>query len=164
MTVAMVLDGVIRRDRTSGQMIRQGLRVYHSLAATGNLVIFCGADVDRADWFLRANGLSQHGMLIPEDIAASPTPEGRRMSQVRRLRATGATLDFVVEPDPDIAAELFREGIPVMAYLHPSYSLPSFRPDYRGESTPWKTLTEEVDYQLEMRANHSYIDSDPLNG
>lgn len=163
MTVAMVLDGVLRKDRSTGTIIRQGLLLYQSLAAMGSLVIFCGADKDRADWFLRSNGLSQHSMLIPENLHASPTPEGRRMSQVRRVRATGATLEFVVEPNPEIATELFREGIPVLAYLHPTYTLPAFRPDYRSTATPWETLTEEVNYQLEMRSKHTYTDMDPLS-
>lgn len=163
MTAVLVLDGVLRRDRSTNTILREGLRLYHGLAASGHLVLLCGGDEDRADWFLRTNGLTQHSMLLSEDVAASPTPEGRRMHQIRRIRATGANVEFVVEPNPEIGAALLREGIPVLVYSHPSYTLPSFRPDYRDEATPWKTLTQEVEYQLEMRAKHTYQDLDPLS-
>lgn len=157
-TYVITLDGVLRHSRTEAINL-QGMNLYRALATTGRLAILCGPDEERADWFLRTNGLRQHAYLIPESLDASPTIAGRRMAQITRLRAQQCHIEFVVEPDPDVAAELLRAGIPTLVYLHPQYSQPSFRPDYKGVAKPWENLVTEVDYQIGMRA--LAVDADP---
>lgn len=154
-TFVIVLDGVLRKPANNA-VIEQGSNLYAALAETGRLAILCGEDREKADWFLRTNGFTKHVYLIPEDHTASPTISGRRMAQIRQLRGTQAHIQFVVEPDPRIAADLFKESVPVMAYLHPVYTQPAFRPDYKSTATPWDDLIREVEYQIETKAANAY--------
>lgn len=154
-TFVLVLDDVLRKPGTEA-VIKQGSVLYEALSNTGRLAILCGEDEARADWFLRTNGFVKHAYLIPEDPTSSPTPEGRRMAQIGDLRSRSAHVEFVVEPDPRIAAEIFQNGIPVMAYLHPKYTQPAFRPDYKSAAVPWDDLVSQVDYQIEMKAKNAY--------
>lgn len=153
-TFAMVLDDVLRKTKDESVNL-QGMHLYNALASVGRLAILCGPDEEKASWFLASNGFTQHAALIPEKPASAPTKEGRRLYQVTELRAQQARLEFVVEPDPDIATALFREGIPVLVYLHPQYTQPAFRPDYRSVAKPWDNLIDEVDYQIKMRAEEA---------
>lgn len=150
----MVLDGVLRKHKDESINV-QGLHLYNSLSTQGRLSIFCGEDEERAAWFLNSNGLTKHASLIAEKPESAPDKVGRRMQQIIDLRAQKAHIEFVIEPDPEIAAEIFKAGIPTMVYLHPQYTHPSFRPDYTSVAKPWENLTKEVDYQLEMRAEQA---------
>ena len=160
-TYVMVLDHVLRKPSTNS-VITQGQSLYAALATTGRLAILCGEDEDMADWFLRTNGFIKHTHLIPLDKQISPTNSGRRMAQIRSLRTQRAHIEFVIEPDPEIALELYKNGIPVLAYLHPQFTQPAFRPDYSGSARPWEDLTKEVEYQIEMRAKTIYDNEDLL--
>lgn len=153
-TFVMVLDGVLRKTKDESINV-QGLHLYNALVSQGRLSIFCGENEERAAWFLNSNGLNKHASLIAEKPESAPTKVGRRMQQIIDLRAQQAHIEFVIEPDPEIAAEIFRQGIPVMTYLHPQYTHPSFRPDYRSVAKPWENLTSEVDYQIKMKAEES---------
>lgn len=154
-TYVLVLDGVIRKPSTNA-VIEQGANLYWALAETGRLALLCGEDREKADWFLRTNGFTKHVYLIPEDPTASPTQAGRRMQQVRQLRSRQTHIQFVVEPDPRIVTELFKESVPVMAYLHPVFTQPAFRPDYQSTATPWDDLIREVEYQIDAKAANAY--------
>jgi hypothetical protein len=43
-----------------------------------------------------------------------------------------------------------------MAYLHPVYTQPQFRPGYNGTATPWEDLTKNVEYQIQTKAENAY--------
>lgn len=147
----ITLDGVLRDPRT--QAIRpQGLTLYRALTGVGRVAVLCGSDVQLASYFLATNGLVQHGSLIPEALDSAPTTWERRLSQIGELRKQGSHIEMVIEPDPQVAAYLLDNGIPVMVYLHPQFTTPSFRPDYESVAKPWDDLVERVDYQVAMRA------------
>jgi hypothetical protein len=57
-----------------------------------------------------------------------------------------------VLPDPDLARDLYVEGVPVLLYLHPQFSSRSFRPDHEPGLTPWNELAEEVEFQIKAKA------------
>jgi hypothetical protein len=149
-TFVITLDGVLRNPHTQAVNL-QGIRLYRALASTGRLAVLCGPDEARDKHFLAQNGLTEHAYLVPESLDAAPTNSGRRMAQITYLRRMQCHIECVVEPDPDVAAELLSNGVAVLVYLHPVYTQPSFRPDYKNEATPWNNLVQEVDYQLAMR-------------
>jgi hypothetical protein len=60
-------------------------------------------------------------------------------------------IDLVVEPDPEIAAALLRNGITVVPLLVPQFARPEFRPDWDGSAVPWDTLVNEIDAQRSLR-------------
>lgn len=151
----MVIDGVLRKASTDA-VIEQGKSLYWSLAETGRLVLLGSEDVNRTDWFLRVNGFNKHVLMIPEDVTLAPTKTGRRVAQINALRRTQAAVHFVIEPDPEIARDLFNMAVPVLCYLHPTYTQPSFRPGYTSEAKPWADLVADVEYQVAQKAAHVY--------
>lgn len=157
-TFVMVLDGFLRRDGNALNI--QGVHLYQALCSSGRVAILCGPDQAEAEWFLKTNGLIKHAYLVPEDPMSSPTKAGRRMAQITYLRSKQSHIEFVFECDPEIATELFAEGIAVNLYLHPQYTRPSFRPDYKGTAVPWDALTQEIHYQEKMKAETVYSDLD----
>jgi len=148
-TFAITIDGVLRKqlDQTINQ---DGLFLYEALSYVGRVALLGSDRPDVDDRFCRINGLNRHFEIIPEAIESASTAAGRRIQQVRSMRQEG--LQFVVEPDPEIALEMFRNGMTVLPYLHPRYTQPSFRPDYSSRAQPWETLISEVDYQIDMKA------------
>lgn len=157
----MTLDGVLR----TGQSVNnQGRSLYTALASTGRLAILGGPDETSDEWFLASNGLNQHAYLIPEAKDSASTVAGRRMAQIVALRSQGCFIEFVVEPDPNVAAFLFARSVMVLVYLHPQFSLPSFRPDYENVAKPWNNLVRQVDYQMAMRAQAALNERDADEG
>lgn len=159
LTYAMVLDGVLRKNK-DGAVNRHGLLLYNALATVGRMAILGSQNPERDDWFLKTNGFTTHSHLIPERIEDGSDEWRRRFAQVGRLRQEGANVEFVIEPDPSIAASLIASSVPVLLYIHPQYSAPSFRPDYDNTAKPWAELTKEIDYQIRLRATHAYKEAD----
>jgi len=162
-TFVMTLDSVLRNPGSEG-LNQQGLALYRALSSTGRLAVLCGPDETRDEWFLASNGLTKHAYLVPEETDSAYTSAARRMNQIIYLRSQGCIIEFVIEPDPAVAVHLFTHGVPVMVYLHPQYSTPSFRPDYESVAKPWDNLVKQVDYQMAMRAqaalNERELDED----
>lgn len=154
-TYVLVVDGVLRKPATNA-VIESGRALYWSLVETGRLALLCGEDRDKVDWFLRTNAFNKHVHLIPEDPTSSPTPSGRRLQQIRELRRAQSNITFVVEPNPAIALDLYKESVPVMVYLHPVYTQPAFRPGYKSVAKPWEDLISEVEFQIEQKAANAY--------
>lgn len=160
-TFVMTLDGVLR----TGQSVHnQGRSLYTALSSTGRLAVLGGTDETFDEWFLASNGLMKHAYLVPETKDSASTIAGRRMAQVAYLRSQGCFIEFVVEPDPDVAAFLLSGGVPVLVYLHPQFANPSFRPDYENVAKPWNNLVKQVDYQMAMRAQAALIERDTDEG
>lgn len=157
-TVAITVDGVLRHPRTRAANL-QGMLLYNALATTNRLALLTSTDED-TDWFLKFNGLTEHAFVMPEVLSDGPTSADRRIAQVGRLRQQGCAVESVIDPDPEVAAALYENGIPVMLYLHPQYTQPSFRPDYKSVAKPWDSLVSAVDYQIQLRTNT--VEKDPL--
>ena len=151
-TYAMVLDGVLRKNKDQA-VNHHGMFLYRSLITTGRLAILGSQDRAMDEWFLKTNDFHQHAHLITEELASGSKPWIRRMNQIGRLRQEGSSPQFVIEPDPGMAKHLIAMSVPVLLYIHPRYSAPSFRPDYVNAAKPWAELTEEIEYQERLKAN-----------
>lgn len=150
-TVAVVLEGVIAREVGEGT-IPQGLRLYAGLMEIYKVALITDReDVEVVRHWLRVNGLDKHPYLITTDLKDPLDPGERRMAQISRLRRAGCAVELLIEPNPQVAAHVMRQGIAVLNYLHPNYSNPRFRPDFREEITPWSDLVEEVERQRALR-------------
>lgn len=160
-TGLFVLDGVIRKAGTNDILIRQGKVLYLAVAAGMRVGILGGTDKEHDDWFLRSQYLIKHPDLFEERRSDGPTIEQRRLAQITRARARGSSVEFVVEPNPAVAAYLMDKGVPVLLFMPPRYMHPDFRPDASRESSPWDTLVSTVDYQEALRVNDSRTEMDP---
>lgn len=159
-TVAICLEGVLRQHNQDG-IIGQGALLYHSLKAASRIAILLDKDSRNADFWLKLNGFTEHIQVLTADDVARDVAEVR-LRQVMRLVSEGGMLSCVLEPDPEVGAALLAHGYPVFVPLFPSYTKPSFRPDYDGAVTPWSALTNELDRQRELRAKDDRTEQDAL--
>lgn len=151
-TVAIALDGVLRKPLDVEAQDFGASLLFASLVDHFRVVVLGTDNLERDEHFLAINGLVRYvkiESLRPEDgegVAA------QKRAQIDRLRAEGFRFEFVLVPDPELAYHLYVEGVPVLLYLHPTFSAKAFRPDYDGGIRPWNELAEEVQFQLNVKA------------
>lgn len=150
-TVAIVIDGVLRAPVGEG-LIDSGVKLYHSLLEHTRVALIADeVELDKVQHWLKVNGLTKHPVLVGAKVTDPEGDSARRLKQIARLREAQSYLDFLVEPDPQVAADCLQNGVPVLLALHPKYSRPDHRPDFRGAITPWGALVSEVERQAELR-------------
>lgn len=151
-TVAITLDGVLRKPLdVEAQDFGAGL-LYASLVDNFRVVVLGTEDLERDKHFLAVNGMGRYVKIEPIRQEDGRTEMERERQRLRRLRQEGFKFEFVVVPDPELAYHLYVEGVPVLLYLHPTFSAKSFRPDYDGGIRPWNELADEVAFQRDARA------------
>lgn len=161
--IVITIEGVLQKVVTYAP-IPSGIALYHSLADNYNILLITENDnkayID--DWLVLEN-LTKHGNVTYNDSSlAGKTAAERRLYQVNTLRARGYAIDFVIDPDPSVSAALLSVGIPVLNFLHPSYSLPQWRPDYEEHVKPWKEIEEEAERQARLRAEDNRLEKNRL--
>jgi hypothetical protein len=150
-TVAIVIEGVLGRNVGDG-VIDQGQRLYVGLMQTYRVALITDrSDIEAVQYWLRINGFDKHPYLMTANLKDPDDPGERRMRQISRLRQAGCSVELLIEPDPLVAAHVMGNGVAVLNYLHPNYSNPRFRPDYKETVTPWNAIAEEVDRQRALR-------------
>lgn len=147
-SVAIVLDGVLRKPLDVEAQDFGASLLFASLVENFRVVVLGSEDLARDEHFLMINGMVRYIRLDP----IRPTDRGGVADQIRRLRREGFTFEFVVVPDPDVARDLYEDGVPVLVYLHPEFSSRSARPDHEPGLTPWNELEEEVEFQRTQKA------------
>ena len=154
----LAIDGVLRTPIGDG-VITAGAVLYHGLAEVTSVALVCDEDVDKARHWLKVNGFKRHVYLIEAGPFAPAESGPRRLSQIRELKTYQPDIGFLVEPNPETAAYCVRNGVPVMAFAHPRYSQPEFRPDHEATIIPWSDFEAEVTRQEELRANDTRLGS-----
>jgi hypothetical protein len=147
-SVAITIDGVLRKPLDVEAQDFGASLLFASLVENFRVVVLGTEDTERDEHFLMVNGMVRYVKIEP----MLPTDRGRVAAQVARLRREGFNFEFVVLPDPDLARDLYVEGVPVLLYLHPQFSSRSFRPDHEPGLTPWNELAEEVEFQIKAKA------------
>lgn len=154
--VAIVVEGFLRMPNDSSVII-PGLLLYKSLVKDHRVsLIIDSAARDKVQYWLLMNGMTEHTREVyweqddPEDVV------DRRIAQVGRLRQDGP-LSLIFEPDPSVCAALLEKGITSLMFLHPRYMHPDFRPDAKGEVTPWSLVVAEQTRQMEARATDTRL-------
>jgi hypothetical protein len=151
-TAAIAIDGVLRKPGLNTP-IREGIKLYLTLAATYDIVLVSDQEQDDSlQYWLSLNGVNKHvGRILWSD-------RGGRLDQLRSLRRTGGLVDLVVEPDPACAAELYQDGFTVLVFLSPQYARPEWRPDAEDGIPSWEDLMERV------KDDHGMYDGDERLG
>lgn len=149
MAYAISLHGVLQTSQ--GAPNPQGIALYHAMSSIGRLIVLGGLDVEKDAWFLATNNLTTHILYEPEVLESGPTELDRRSQQISRIRASGMSIDLLVDPDPSVIAMVHDRGLAAMLYLHPKFTQPAFRPDYKSEATPWQKLLKSVEYQERLK-------------
>lgn len=150
--IAIALDGVLRKPLDVEAQDFGASMLFASLVEHFRVVVLGTERTDRDEHFLAVNGLTRYVKIEPIRPEDGVGVEAQRRAQIERLRAEGFTFEFVVVPDPDLATYLYAEGIPVLLYLHPTFSSRTFRPDHQQGLRPWSELRAEVEFQLTEKA------------
>lgn len=150
--VAITLDGVLRKPLDVEAQDFGATLLYRSLQQAFRVVVLGTEHPDRDEQFLAINGLGGYVQIEPLRPEDGERVEDQKREQVARLRRQGFKFEFVVVPDPDLARDLYAEGLPVLLYVHPTFSARSFRPDFDGGIRPWNELAAEVEFQLTEKA------------
>lgn len=145
-TCLIAIDGVLRK-LMGGSPIAEGIRLYRSLATTGQIVLLLDDWKEReqlTDW-LELNGLNKHAFV---DCAEG----GSRLYLANRLRRGGYDIDMIIEPDPYLAQEMIKQGYNTMLFTHSRYTQPGWRPDAGKGVQPWAEITQQVATDAKMKA------------
>lgn len=162
--IGFVLDGVLRRISDSQAVDPNGRTLFEGLKGFGRITFLAdGFSRDRQliEHFLKINRITDYVDIDISELSDGPDSVARRMTQINRLRRTGP-VSFVVEPDPKIAAALLAEGVPTFLYLHPQFTVPSWRPDYGGSLRRWDVMVAETERQVSLRADEELREKETL--
>lgn len=151
-TAVITVEGVMQKT-VSYAPIPVGIALYHSLAYMFNVVLVSDSEQKELDHWLDLEGLNKHGKVVYNDfILGRKTVQDRRLAQVASLLNAGFAVNLVVEPDPVVASLLLANGYSVCNFLHSSYALPQWRPDYEKRQRPWEEIVRETNRLAELRA------------
>lgn len=150
--VAISLDGVLRKPLDVEAQDFGASLLFASLVENFRVIVLGGKEPDKDEHFLRVNGLVKYVKIEPIRAEDGQGVDSQRLAQIQRLRREGFKFEFVVLPDPDLATILYSIGVPVLLYLHPTFSGRAFRPDTAEGIRPWNELAAEVEFQLTAKA------------
>lgn len=143
-SITITVEGVLQKV-VSYAPIPSGINIYHGLATVYQVILLSDYPENEVTRWLKLEGLNKHGVCLYSDsLKEYPGPAVRRVAQVNDLRSRGFSIDFCIEPDPVVAAALIYSGVSVMNYLHASYALPQWRPDYDTTPRPWSSIEKEM--------------------
>lgn len=154
-SVAITVEGVLRRT-TGGQPIVQGLDLYYGLATRNKIVLITDekdTGTTELAWWLHMEGMHEHQRIVYSSPMWDGDVSERRVCQVNAARRLGHDIQLVIEPDPAVSAGLITSGYNTLTFTHASYSVPSWRPDYKLVPTPWDKLSEQVEREAYLQAN-----------
>jgi hypothetical protein len=150
--IAIALDGVLRKPLDVEAQDFGAFLLYASLVDHFRVVILGTDNPVMDEHFLSVNGMVRYVKIEPTRREDGESDLDRKRGQLRRLRTEGFRFEFVVIPDPDLARDLYANGVPVLLYLHPTFSAPSFRPDHKPGIRAWSELAAEVEFQVNAKA------------
>ena len=153
--IGFALDGVLRRINDAQSVDPNGRLLFEGVKGLGRVTFLAdGFTRDRKfiEHFLKFHRISEYVDIDISVLSDGPDTVSRRLTQLNRLRRTGP-VTFMVEPDPEIAAALMAQGVPTLLYLHPQFTVPSWRPDFSGRLRPWDDLVAETERQESLRAD-----------
>lgn len=142
-SVVITVEGVLQKNVSYAPIV-QGKALYIGLSNVYNLLLVTDSNDEKLlERWLDLENLNKHGMIVYNDaVLAAKSPGERRLAQVNILRSRGYAIDFVIDPAPDVSAKLLGAGISVLNFLHSSYSLPEWRPDFKESIKPWEEIVE----------------------
>jgi hypothetical protein len=150
--VAIAIDGVLRKPLDVEAVDFGASLLFASLVENFRVVVLGSENLAADEHFMSINGMVKYVKIEPVLPVDGEGDTAQKRRQVERLRAEGFTFEFVVVPDPDLARGLYASGIPVLMYLHPTFTAPSFRPNHVEGLRPWNELATEVEFQLTAKA------------
>ena len=139
--VIVSLEGVLQT--ADGRPADTGLHLYraHRNQAAAHLVLISTATDQVARHFLH-----EHKIPEPSQVITDAVNTDTWVAKCQLLRRTGPyPVDYVIVPDPGLAASLYYHGFCVLLYTSPQFARPEWRPDApAGQPLAWSMLAEEL--------------------
>lgn len=155
-TIVVTVEGVLRK-LTDGQRINEGveflLRLTNGYEATHpfNAVYLTAKPAKEVEEWLNSEDIGWDLVLGAQED---------RVAQLRKIRYEwGYPVDFVIEPDPAIAANLTREGYTTLLFLHPHYAKAEWRPDHQFAARSFADIKAMHEQGLTQRMSDSRLRS-----
>lgn len=154
MSMSLIAIDSVLRKLVGGGPVPEGLRLYDSLASTGQVILLADGQADDKTYeWLQLHGLIKHAFV---DWSTGST----RVAQANELRRQGYDIDLVVTPDPRSARELIEAGFNTLLFTHAQYTQPRWRPDTDPGVQPWDDITKQVADQARLKAADARIRRD----
>jgi hypothetical protein len=145
--LVMAIDGVLR-DSGTREVIPSGRTLYRALTSIHGVALVSDDSAQQDGRWLTSHGFTDHAFVAE---GGSPRPD-----QLARLRTRGS-IDFLVEADPDRAAEAVAAGTPVLFFAVPSYRSPDDMPGAKRIPASWDVLQAEVQRQRETKSTDARL-------
>lgn len=143
-TAVVSFEGVLQHPDADTRCLA-GITLYTSLLAVFDVVLLCSQEVGKTRLWCMENGVPLGEAGIIQDSSVSLSPKVDRVWAINHLRTEyGYAVAMVVEADPWIAKQLFKEGYNVSLFMSPAYARPEWRPDYTRGITPWADIQKMV--------------------
>lgn len=144
MSVTVIsLEGVLAVGRPDDVVMMKpfgpGVITYHAMKSLTKIVVVSTAPQDRAEHWLRVQGLRDHAYLYAGDKPL--------MDKLSAMRAIQLDISLVLHPDPAEVVTALRAGFLCGLWSHPSYARPEWRPDAPRTQRPWDEVVKEVELQ-----------------
>lgn len=143
-TVLMSIEGILSKDGPpNGQPIVTGLRLFHALRSQFKVLLstLC-VEQDWIDHWLNVVGIKETHYLGNADPECDDYEV--RMRHFLEARRSGYELTLVFDSNPQVCAEIMRQGVTAVVFAHPRYSRPEARPDYANPIKPWDEFERAV--------------------
>lgn len=157
--ILLSIEGVLSKGGPpNGQPIDTGMRLFHCLRAQFKVVL--SSLCPNEDWiehWLSVVGIRDlHHFAGEEELE----PFEIRMAHLTAARVAAYDMGLVIDADPQVCAEVLRQGVPTLLFSHPRYARPEARPDYDRSLRPWGEIEEEITVQRKHRDHPLKIDAE----
>lgn len=151
--IIFAFEGVLQSD--GGRPVEAGCRLYRTLrnSLLHQIGILAPAPEDTARRFFDTQHMAAPAFINTFDAEDISVPyEWAHTCSVLR-RAYPYDIDYIIVPDPAVAAELYREGFRTLLWTDPRYSRPEWRPDAPPPGvSSWTELAATLDAEGELIA------------
>lgn len=148
----MAIEGVLR-DPQSREVIPSGRILYRALTGVHGVALISDGEAVKDQQWLASHGFTDHTFVAEGGSS--------RADQLSRIRTRG-TVDFVVEADASLAAEVVAAGTPALFFAVPSYRAPDQMPGVKRLPTSWEDLQAEVTRQRLIKALDTRINPEEI--
>lgn len=146
--VIVSLEGVLQT--ADGRPADTGLHLYraHHGQPAAHLVLISSATGEVARHFLH-----EHKIPEPSQVITDAADTGSWVIKCELIRRTGPyPVDYVIVPDPGLAAELYYHGFSVLLFTDPRYARPEWRPDAQApEPSRWMQFAIDLTATEKLR-------------
>lgn len=145
MSIVIFMDGVLRTD--TRVPIFEGISLYKALNANTTVMLACEDEKEALRWCKEHKLSDVDGFVSDGDVPAGALDKQWLKVQ---LQQSAGLVHLIITSDLELAKQCLENGVKTLAFLHPVYLSPKFRPDGRDGRKSWDAIVDELDKQVNM--------------